>query len=95
MGEELREVNRNIYSFFDIYIKFLNAYLHVQRIYKPFICDYLHRNEASLSASESAQCFEQFSSGKRTNFSRIKCKMESFGYKILTDKKMGRYYARR
>ncbi len=87
MGEELREVNRNISSFFDIYIKFLNAYLQIQRIYKPFICDYLHRKEAFLSPSEAAQCFEQFNHDKGTNFSRIKCKMESFGYKAITDKK--------
>lgn len=86
MGEELREANRNISSFFDVYIKFLNAYLQIQRIYKPFICDYLHRKEAFLSPSEVAQCFEQFNHDKGTNFSRVKCKMESFGYKAITDK---------
>lgn len=86
MGEELREVNRNISSFFDIYIKFLNAYLQVQQIYKPFICNYLHRKEAFLTAGETAQCFEQFNHGRSINFSRIKCKMESFGYKALADK---------
>lgn len=64
MAEELREVNRNISSFFDIYIKFLNAYLQVQQIYKPFIRDYLHRKEAFLTASETAQCFEQFNHGR-------------------------------
>ena len=86
MTDELREVNRNISSFFDIYIKFLNAYLQIQRIYKPFICDYLHRKETFLTASEAAQCFEQFNHDKGINFSRIKCKMESFGYKTLADK---------
>jgi len=86
MGEELREVNRNISSFFDIYIKFLNAYLQIQRIYKPFICDYLHRKEAILLPSEVAQCFEQLDHDKGTNFSRVKCRMESFGYKAITDK---------
>ena len=85
MADELREVNRNISSFFDIYIKFLNAYLQVHQIYKPFICDYIHRKEAFLTASETAQCFEQFNRDKRINFSRIKCKMESFGYKSILD----------
>ncbi len=86
VGEELREANRNISAFFDIYIKFLHAYTQVQQIYKPFICDYLHRKNAFLTASETAQCFEQFNHDKGKNFSRVKCKMESFGYRAITDK---------
>lgn len=86
MGEELREANRNISSFFDIYIRFVNAYLQVQRIYKSFICDYLHRQNAFLTPSETAQCFEQFNRDKGINFSRIKCRMESFVYRAIDDK---------
>ncbi len=51
------------------------------------IFDYLHSKEAFLSPSELAQCFEQFNHDKGTNFSRVKCRMESFGYKAITDKK--------
>ena len=86
VGEELREANRNISAFFDIYIKFLRAYTQVQQIYKPFICDYLHCKNAFLSSSETAQCFEQFNHDKSKNFSRVKCKMESFGYRSIIDK---------
>ena len=73
MGEELREANRNISAFFDIYIKFLSAYLQVQRIYKPFITDYLNRKDAFPAPSETAELFEQFNHGKSKNFSKIKC----------------------
>lgn len=61
--------------------------IFIKRIYKPFICDYLHCKQAFLTASETAQCFEQFIYEKGNNFSRIKCKMESFGYKAITDER--------
>lgn len=83
MGEELREANRNISAFFDIYIKFLSAYLQVQRIYKPFITDYLNRKDAFPTSSEAAELFEQFNRDKGKNFSKIKCRMELFGYKSI------------
>ncbi|MDE7362644.1 MAG: hypothetical protein K2N38_12005 [Oscillospiraceae bacterium] len=86
VADDLRELNRTLSSFFDIYLKFLNAYLQIQRIYKPFICDYFHRKDAFLTASETAQCFEQFNRYKGINFNRVKCKMESFGYKVIADK---------
>lgn len=83
MGEELREANRNISAFFDIYIKFLNAYLQVQRIYKPFITDCLNRKDAFPTPSETAELFEQFNHDKSKNFNKIRCRMESFGYKSI------------
>ena len=56
MGGELREVNRNISSFFDIYIKFLRAYTQVQQIYKLFICDIMRspRRVKRLNASSNS-----------------------------------------
>jgi len=86
VGKELREVIRNVSAFFDIYIKFLRAYTQVQQIYKPFICGYLHHKGAFLSANEAAQCFKQFNHDNGINFSRVRCKMESFGYRVIADK---------
>lgn len=64
----------------------INNYL-LREFTNPFICDYLHCKQAFLTASETAQCFEQFIYEKGNNFSRIKCKMESFGYKAITDER--------
>ncbi len=75
--DDLHELNSSISSFFDIYIGFLNAYLQVQQIYKPFICDYLHHKKAFLTASETAMCFDKFNREKGKNFEQIKCRMES------------------
>lgn len=86
IADDLRELNGSISAFFDIYLNFLNAYTQVQTIYKPFIRDYLHGKEAFLSPGEAAQCFEQFNRDKGINFSRVKCKMESFGYRAIADK---------
>ncbi len=83
IADDLRELNGSISSFFDIYIGFLNAYLQVQQIYKPFICDYLNRNEVFPTSDETARYFTEFNRSKGLNFERIKCRMQSFGYKSI------------
>ncbi len=86
-ADDLRELNSSISAFFDQYIDFLNAYIQVQQIYKPFICNYLHSKEAFLTASETALCFDNFNREKGKNFEHIKCKMKSFGYKSIANGK--------
>jgi len=81
--DDLRELNSSISAFFDHYIDFLNSYLQVQQIYKPFICDYLHSKEAFLTASGTALCFDKFNREKGKKFEHIKCKMKSFGYRSI------------
>ncbi len=83
IADDLRELNSSFSSFFDIYIGFLNAYLQVQQIYKPFICDYLHSKEAF----QTALCFDEFNREKVKNLEHIKCRMKSFGYKSIADEK--------
>lgn len=87
IADDLRELNGSISAFFDHYIGFLNAYIQVQQVYKPFICDYLHSKEAFLTESEIAQCFDEFNREKGKNFEHIKCRMKSFGYKSIADGK--------
>lgn len=81
--DDLRELNSSIDSFFDIYIDFLTAYIQVHQTYKPFICDWLNRNEAFPTSDETARYFTEFNRSKGLNFERIKCRMQSFGYKSI------------
>ncbi len=85
IADDLRELNGSIDSFFDIYIDFLTAYLQVYQTYKPFIRDWLNRNEAFPSSDENARYFTDFNRSKGLNFEQIKCKMQSFGYKSILD----------
>ncbi len=85
IADDLRDLNNSIFSFFDIYINFLNAYLQVQQIYKPFIRDWLHKTEAFPASDETARYFTEFNCSKGLNFERTKCRMESFGYKSILD----------
>ncbi len=85
IADDLRELNSSIDSFFDIYIDFLTAYLQVHQTYKPFICDWLNHNEAFPTSDETARYFTEFNRSKGLNFERIKCRMQSFGYKSILD----------
>lgn len=84
--QSLYELNRNISAFFDVYIGFVTAYLQVHEVYKPFLTKYYHQKESFPTANEIAQYFDDFNSSKSKNFKKIKCKMESFGYKALQGK---------
>ena len=82
----LQELNQAVSDFFDMYIGFVTAYMQVHEIYKPFLTKYFHQKEAFPTESESAQYFEDFNKIISKNFRKIKCRMESFGYKTLKDK---------
>ena len=82
----LHELNQTISGFFDMYIKFVTAYFQVHEIYKPFLTEYFHKKDAFPTGSEAAEYFEDFNTSKAKNFIKIKCKMESFGYKALKGK---------
>ena len=82
----LHELNQAVSGFFDMYIKFVTAYMQVHEIYKPFLTKYFHQKETFPTGSESAQYFEDFNRANTDNFRKIKCRMESFGYKTLRDK---------
>ena len=82
----LHELNQTISGFFDMYIKFVTAYFQVHEIYKPFLIEYFHQKEVFPTGNEVAEYFEDFNTSKAKNFIKIKCKMESFGYKALKGK---------
>lgn len=83
--ENLREMNNDIHTFFDGYISFLESYMTVHGIFSPFIDGYLHRREAFPTATEVAGYFEVFNSEHARNFKKIRCQMNSFGYKVLKE----------
>lgn len=83
--DELRKLNEGIAAFFDRYISFLEAYMTVHGIFRPFIDSYLHRREAFPTATEVAEYFEAFNSEHSRNFKNIHCHMDSFGYKVLRE----------
>ena len=82
----LQELNQAVSGFFDMYIKFVTAYMQVHEIYNPFLTKYFHQKETFPTGSESALYFEDFIRANTDNFRKIKCRMESFGYKTLRDK---------
>lgn len=84
--QSLHELNQAISVFFDTYIKFVTAYLQVHEIYKPFLAKYFHQKEAFPTTSEAAQYFDDFNNANSHNFKKIKCRLESFGYKSLKGK---------
>ncbi len=59
--------------------------MQVHQTYKPFIRDWLNRNEAFPTSDETARYFTEFNRSKGLNFERIKCRMQSFGYKSILD----------
>ncbi len=83
--EDLREMNEDVRSFFGSYISFLESYLTVHGIFRPFIDSYLHRREAFPTAREVAGYFEAFNLEHSRNFKKIRCRMNSFGYKVLKE----------
>lgn len=85
MRESLRELNQDIKNHFDGYIAFLKSYIAIQTTYKTFIEDYLHRKETFTTENETAQYFTDFNKETLNTFNKVNCKMDSFGYKVLTD----------
>ena len=85
MVEIAEEANRDITGYFDSYISLLDSYLLVHKVFRPFIENYLHRGGTFPTANEAASCFDSFNRENGNAFQRIKCKMESFGYKVLND----------
>ena len=83
--ENLREMNNDIHTFFDGYISFLESYMTVHGIFRPFIDDYLRQREAFPTANEVADYFRSFTSEITKNFTKIHCQLNDFGYKVLTD----------
>ena len=85
MTEWLFEFHRKLNSFFNGYISLLESYRTVFEIFKPFIDEYLHKKETYLSANELAKSFDEFNKTHAKNFQKIKCRMNSFGYKSLVN----------
>ncbi len=85
MVEIAEEANKDITGYFDSYISLLDSYISVHKIFRPFIENYLHRSSTFPSANEVASYFDALNREHGSAFQRIKCKMESFGYKVLND----------
>lgn len=85
--ELLIEFEQELQKYFDVYITFLESYIAVFEIFKPFIDAYLHRRETFLSSQEIADAFDRFNRSTRKNFESITCQMKSFGYNVITDGK--------
>ena len=85
MVELLLKFNSALSEFFDSYISLLESYKTVFEIFKPFIDNYLHRKETYLSASELAKAFDEYNKKHGINFTKIKCRMNSFRYKSIVD----------
>ncbi len=85
VADDLREL-KAVLILFSIYnIDFLSAYLQVHQTYKQFIRDWLNSNETFPTSDETARYFTEFNRSKGLNFERIKCRMQSFGYKSILD----------
>lgn len=85
MVELLLKFNSALGEFFDSYISLLESYKTVFEIFKPFIDDYLHYKGTYLSASELAKAFDGYNKTRGLNFTKIKCRMNSFRYKSIVD----------
>lgn len=83
--ENLREMNEDIRTFFDGYISFLESYMTVREIFRSFIDGYLHRRGGFPTAKEVADYFEAYNLEHTRNFRKIRCRMNSFGYKVLKE----------
>lgn len=75
--EEIIEV------FFDRYISFIQSYISIQNIFRPFIESYLHKKGTFPNENEVAEYFADFNKSNPQNFANINCKMKSFGYTVL------------
>lgn len=87
LKETLIDFEETLTKYFDIYIHFLESYMAVHTIFKPFIDNYLHSKETFLASNEIADCFDKFNRGRLKNFNEIQCQMKSFGYNVITDSK--------
>jgi hypothetical protein len=87
MLQSLLEFNNDMIAFFDGYIDFLKSYIAVHTVFKPFVAEYLHRNNSFPSANDVAQCFEEFNKSEGQCFRKTICQMQSFGYKVLKDER--------
>jgi len=85
MLESLDELNKAISVYFDGYISFLESYIMIQKVFRPFIEQYLHRSGTFPNSNEIAEYFKSFNKENGNAFQKIICKMESFGYKVLKD----------
>lgn len=86
LKETLIDFEKNLTEYFNVYINFLESYMAVFEIFKPFIDNYLHSKETFLTQIEIADCFQNFNNGRRLrNFSKAICEMNSFGYNVITD----------
>lgn len=83
--ESMRLLNRNIEQYFGGYRKFLESYLAVHKIFRPFIEQYLHRAGGFPTPNEAAQAYLDFNHEHLNSFAKLPCRMESFGYKVLQD----------
>lgn len=84
----LKEINENIFNFFDIRIDFVKSYLQVYQIYKPFLTYHVNRKGAFLNPDELVQCFGEYNSecvrGRQLG---RKYEIKSLGFVVLTNEK--------
>lgn len=85
MQAKLYYLNKEIKTFFNGYIHFLEAYRTVHHIFKPFLTEYLLQKDAFPQESDLARYFERYSKEHHNPFGSFKCNMNSFGYKVLKD----------
>lgn len=83
MLADLDDFNESLQAFFDGYIAFLESYLAVCQIFLPFVKDYLNKKTTFPSETELANYFQKFQEERIQNFEKVKCTMQSFGYKVL------------
>ena len=63
--EEIIEV------FFDRYISFIQSYISIQNIFRPFIESYLHKKGTFPNENEVAEYFADFNKSNPQNFANI------------------------
>ncbi len=83
--QDFSNLNQAISDFFDNYISFVRSFIAVHTVFKPFISGYLHKGNSFPDPNDVARQFEAFGKSKRRGFQALTCKMQSFGYKVLTD----------
>lgn len=84
-ANDLNEFNQDISQFFDSYISFVDSYILIQKVSRPFVEQYLHRTGTFPTEYEAAKCYDDFNKQNDNAFKKIKCRTESFGYKVLTN----------
>lgn len=83
MLADLDDFNKSLQAFFDGYIAFLESYLAVCQIFLPFVKDDLNKKTTFPSETELANYFQKIQEERIQNFEKVKCTMQSFGYKVL------------